>query len=90
MVTTSTNGIIQNNVIGLDVDGDTAIPNTSYGINVTGSSDFSVSGNTISGNTGSGMRMANGTTGFHIYNNRIGVGQFSNINLGNTNHGIFK
>ena len=90
VVTTSTNGIIQNNVIGLDVDGDTAIPNTSYGINVTGSSDFSVSGNTISGNTGSGMRMANGTTGFHIYNNRIGVGQFSNINLGNTNHGIFK
>ena len=85
----STNGNISNNLIGLDVDGDTAMPNTSYGINVTGSSDFSVYGNTISGNTGSGLRMANGVTDFNIYNNRIGLGKYSDIALGNSNHGIY-
>lgn len=89
VVANSANGTITDNIIGLDVDGDTALPNTSYGINVTGSSSFEISDNTISGNIGSGIRLANGVTGFNLHSNRIGLGAYSNIDLGNTNHGMY-
>ena len=89
VVASSSNGKITKNLIGLDVDGDTALPNTSYGISVTESTDFIISNNTISGNTGSGIRLANGVTGFNIHSNRIGLGKYANIDLGNTNHGIY-
>ncbi len=56
---------------------------------MTESTDFIISNNTISGNTGSGIRLANGVTGFNIHSNRIGLGKFANIDLGNTNHGIY-
>jgi parallel beta-helix repeat protein len=71
------------------VDGDTALPNTAYGINAVESTDFVISSNTISGNTGSGIRMATGVSGFTVHSNRIGLGKISNIDLGNSNHGIY-
>jgi CSLREA domain-containing protein len=90
MVISSSSSItVENNVIGLDVDGDTIIGNTAYGINITSSSDTTISNNVISGNTGSGIRMADGTTTVTLTKNRIGVGEFTNANLGNTNHGIY-
>ncbi len=89
IVGNSTNGTVANNIVGLDVDGNTAMPNLSYGINIFGSSFFTVTDNTVSANTGSGIRLSDGSTAINIYDNRIGVGVFSNMDLGNTNHGIF-
>jgi CSLREA domain-containing protein len=80
--------VIQNNIIGLDIDGDTAMPNISYGVSLSNVSTVDFSGNVVSANTGSGLRLYNGTTGVSLKDNRIGLGAFSNLDLGNTNHGI--
>jgi CSLREA domain-containing protein len=89
VVTGSTDVTISDNLIGLDVDGDTVLGNTSYGINISGSSVLTIDNNTVSGNTGSGIHLSSGTAEIVLTDNRIGVGASSLVDLGNTNHGIY-
>jgi hypothetical protein len=82
---------IRNNYIGTDVNGSSAIGNTT-GILVNTSTLFTIGGNAanqgnvISGNT-VGIAITGGT-GPNIYGNKIGVAADGVSALGNTSHGI--
>ncbi|MEM8907344.1 MAG: right-handed parallel beta-helix repeat-containing protein, partial [Bacteroidota bacterium] len=90
---TATGNSIQNNLIGLNANGDAAIPNTDCGIalftNVTNTQiggKNANEGNVISGNADDGMCIQGATT--TIEGNKIGTNQAGTAVLGNTNHGI--
>ncbi len=79
---------VQNNTIGLDVDGDTALANSGNGVYLSNSDNTSVSGNTISKNTLSGVLIDGGSTGTNLQTNRIGISRSGALSLGNSNDGV--
>ena len=89
--------IVQGNLVGTDVTGTAAIPNSSIGIAVT-SPDNVIGGsaagarNVISGNDGPGIQLGittgTHTTGNHVEGNLIGTDVTGSVALGNGSDGI--
>lgn len=88
-VANSTDVTVSNNVAGLDIDGDTLLPNQGYGLTIITSSAVVVNNNVFSGNTGGGILINDGSTDVTITDNRIGVGEFTTVDLGNNGYGIY-
>lgn len=93
-VTSANGNTIQLNKIGLDKNGTAAIANGQAGIKIDGDVLNTVIGgtslgNTISGNTGSGININTvGSTGTTIYGNTIGLQTDNTTALGNAQAGI--
>jgi CSLREA domain-containing protein len=91
--TQSNNNIIQGNFIGTDKTGAAALPNSRRGISLNGASNNTIGGsaagqaNVISGNTGDGIDIPQGTENV-IRGNRIGVAANGTSPLGNGAFGI--
>ncbi len=79
------NSVLQN-VIGLCVMGDAAIPNNA-GVVVRYGKDAVVGGNTISGNINSGIELSE-TSANRVYGNLVGTDVTGSLPLGNMAHGI--
>ena len=92
----SNNNSIKGNLIGVGPDGTTVIPNTGYGINIEDGSSGNIIGGTnpadrniISGNTTSGVRLAeSGTTNNVVLGNYIGLDVAGTLDRGNTIDGV--
>jgi parallel beta-helix repeat protein len=84
--------IIQGNLIGTSITGNSPIPN-GRGISLTGTTDFLIGGpdtgqgNVVSGNTGEGIFVTNGS-GCKIQGNRIGTNAAGTESLANQ-YGIY-
>ena len=93
---------VQNTLIGVGLDGNTAMGNRNHGIHITERSHRNLIGtldpltgipldqqfsNVISGNGGSGIHV-NGGDNHRIANNRIGTNAKGSSDLGNGGHGI--
>jgi parallel beta-helix repeat protein len=85
----SDNNTVINNIIGLDVDGDTNLGNTGVGVYINGSTNTIVSSNTISENSSHGVRISNSATGNLIQSNRIGLSRTGSVALGNGGSGVY-
>ncbi len=95
----STNNHIACNFIGTNADGSAALPNLSHGLRLNNGSpnntigtdgdgeDDAFEGNLVSGNGGSGVRLAGGNSNI-VAGNFIGTNRAGTQALGNTNHGI--
>ena len=92
----SNTNTIDNNLIGTDITGNTALPNKTYGVylaenntgNIIGTAAL---GNVISGNTGFGIRLTDfgtGNSGTIIEGNKIGL-SLSGAALGNDSSGVW-
>lgn len=92
---TPSSAIIQGNLIGTDVNGVVAIPNTSNGIQLPSSTGTLIGGtsagarNVISGNHASGIRLTAGANSGRIEGNYIGVNRLGIGALGNIENGVF-
>jgi hypothetical protein len=86
--------IIQGNLIGTDVNGVVAIPNTN-GIQLPASDGTIIGGtsaearNVISGNRENGIRLGSGASSGLIEGNYIGLNRLGTRALGNTANGVF-
>jgi hypothetical protein len=88
---------IQNNIIGLDITGNFALPNEEHGvyaqdINIIIGGNQSGEGNLISSNHGSGIQIENRTAllfSATIIGNKIGTNVDGNQKLGNTFNGVY-
>ncbi|MGB7327719.1 MAG: Ig-like domain-containing protein [Rubripirellula sp.] len=88
--------LIQGNLIGVDLSGENAIPNASFGISIRsannligGLSDFG-QGNVLSGNTRHGIAIAGATaTDNVIAGNLIGTNASGTAGVGNGSFGIY-
>jgi len=76
-----------NNIIGADLTGTTAVPNLSYGIQVSATHNR-IERNLISGNKNNGINLFKGSAQNAINKNRIGLQADGNSALGNENSGI--
>ncbi|HEX3086578.1 MAG TPA: hypothetical protein VHP99_18730, partial [Pyrinomonadaceae bacterium] len=87
--------IIQGNLIGTDVTGGVALPNTRDGIGMPSSAGTVIGGpsaaarNIISGNHVNGIRLDAGANSNRIEGNYIGLNRFGTGALGNTGNGVF-
>ncbi|MBD3360375.1 hypothetical protein GF366_01080 [Candidatus Peregrinibacteria bacterium] len=83
---------INNNKIGVDITGDTAIANGNSGIDtnvsLTDGVNWTVDNNVISGNTDDGVSIDDGTSAV-ITNNYIGTDHDGDASIGNGNDGLF-
>jgi CSLREA domain-containing protein len=83
------NNTVRYNIIGLDVDGDTDLGNTGNGVYINGSTNTTVSNNTISENSSNGVRISNIATDNTIQSNKIGLSQSGSVALGNGASGVY-
>ncbi len=79
--------LVMNNIIGADLTGTTAVPNLSYGIQISATHNR-IERNLISGNKNNGINLFKGSTQNVIIKNRIGLQADGNSALGNENSGI--
>ena len=89
--TDSDNIQIDNNYIGTDLNGVTALPNGNGGVflGATNNSNIGSSGrNIISGNSGNGIEVSNSATQVTIEDNYIGLDVTGTVDLGNDGDGI--
>ncbi len=90
---TGTGNTILGNYIGVDKNGNTALPNTTHGVLIQlGASGNTIGGttiaarNVISGNAASGVNVTGtGSTSNKIFGNYIGIGADGSTDLGNDN-----
>ena len=81
--------LIQGNFVGLNSAGTAALSNPGVGIELNNyAHDNAIDGNVISGHANFGILSFMNATRTTITNNRIGIGAFSDINLGNRQKGI--
>ncbi|MFO0804036.1 MAG: hypothetical protein U0791_13060 [Gemmataceae bacterium] len=93
----SHDNIVQGNYIGVAIDGMSQLANAENGVFIQLGSNANTiggttagSGNVISGNTGSGVRLeGSGTSGNILASNLIGVAADGATALGNTENGIY-
>jgi parallel beta-helix repeat protein len=81
------NNLVMNNIIGADLTGMTAVPNLSYGVQVSATHNR-IERNLISGNKNNGITLFKGSAQNVIIKNRIGLKADGNSALGNENSGI--
>jgi len=85
---------VTGNYVGLDNSGENAIEGQSQGIRISGGSDHKITGNTISGNEGYGVRIDNsvqsgaGAENVVVSGNMIGPDPSGLVNIGNVRDGI--
>ncbi len=79
--------LIADNFIGTTGDGEAALGNSRHGIFIESATTTVVKENVVSSNAGTGVVISNGAEHI-IYNNRIGIAKFSNMPLGNQQHGV--
>jgi Domain of unknown function (DUF4347)/Cadherin domain/Right handed beta helix region/Laminin G domain len=91
----SQNNRVQGNFIGTDIGGANALGNSTSGVGFWGAGTGNVlgggqagAGNLISGNAGSGVLVANGSTGVVIQGNTIGLRVDGNSVLANGQSGV--
>jgi CSLREA domain-containing protein len=90
----SNNNRIMGNLVGTDLAGTSALPNTHYGINISGGNGNVVGGtvvgarNVLSGNVGAGVTLDGDTTNNLVQGNYIGVDVTGTAAIGNGNQGI--
>ncbi|MCB1639820.1 MAG: right-handed parallel beta-helix repeat-containing protein, partial [Thiothrix sp.] len=84
----STGALIENNIIGLNAAGTTAVANEARGLYIQDSDNALVQNNTISGNTGVGVILYGLTDGVTLTGNRVGVALGSLDAVGNGGDGI--
>lgn len=85
---TAAGNFVEGNWIGLNLDGDSVIPNGNDGIEVQ-SPDVTVLNNTIAGHSQDGVRISGANaTGAVITGNQIGTSADGTITLGNAGYGI--
>ncbi len=91
------NVVVQDNFVGVDSLGNSAIANGSFGIGIVNGPDSNrIARNVVAGNAGHGIQVggfANATTTFWaegnlVYANLVGVGADGTTALGNGGHGI--
>ncbi|MGB7347679.1 MAG: right-handed parallel beta-helix repeat-containing protein [Pirellulaceae bacterium] len=91
----ATNNSLYGNMIGVNLSGDTPIPNGSFGVQLSGSSNNTIGGtgpyerNVVSGNDRSGIVLSSGSSSNDIVNNSIGVDVTGMIEVGNGGNGLF-
>ena len=86
IVTTATGTTIRNNLIGVNVDGDHAMPNALNGILMNpGSSGTSIVDNVVSGNTADGVFVHSQAS---LTGNRIGIAASSDVAVPNHGDGV--
>ena len=90
------NGIyntLTGNIIGLNRDGDEAVPNGGAGIMIDDGQTINIGdvtlGNIISGNGTHGIASTNTTQRIYIYNNKIGVMADGQTPAPNSGHGVY-
>lgn len=90
-ISNTSNAILRNNNIGLNLAATAALPNGSGGINSNLSNSFTIGdasgGNIIAGNGGPGISLSNSTL-YNMARNRIGTNASTATGLGNQGHGI--
>ena len=85
---------IIDNMIGVDVEGDTALPNSGDGIDINdgfatiGQGATAAQTNVIGGNGASGVRLGLNTSDASIRDNYIGTNAANSTTIGNTLHGV--
>ncbi|NND97431.1 MAG: cadherin-like domain-containing protein, partial [Pirellulaceae bacterium] len=91
---TAARNIVRGNLIGLDATGDTPLANAGSGVVIISARENTIGGtgandaNTISGNSGQGIRIENGfSQGNQVQGNLIGTNATGAV-LGNGSHGI--
>jgi uncharacterized repeat protein (TIGR01451 family) len=90
----ATGTIVQNNLIGVALDGQTALGNGGDGIVVADGPDTQIGGlgvhaaNVIGANHGDGINVKGNTTGLWLQGNFIGTDATAQLNLGNHDNGI--
>ena len=91
---TTADNRLENNVVGLDRDGASALPNAHDGVVVDGAPGTVIGGaaglgNTISGNGNDGVEILNaGSDGALVAGNTIGLGTDGETAIGNGRHGV--
>ena len=91
---TTADNRLENNVVGLDRDGASALPNAHVGVVVDGAPGTVIGGgaglgNTISGNGNDGVEILNaGSDGALVAGNTIGLGTDGETAIGNGRHGV--
>ena len=86
IVSTATNTTIRNNLIGVNADGDHAMPNALNGILMNpGSSGTSIVDNVVSGNTNDGVFVHSQAS---LTGNRIGIAASSDVAVPNHGDGV--
>lgn len=84
----STNTLIDENIIGLGSDGETALGNGSHGVQLYNGANLSVvTNNVVSDNTRHGISIEN-ATGNRVEGNKIGTNESGTIAIGNDDNGI--
>jgi len=88
--------LVQGNLIGTDVSGNTALGNATFGVVIRGASNNTIGGtaagarNVISANAGDGVRIDEGTArGNLVHGNFIGTDASGMNPLGNTGSGVY-
>jgi parallel beta-helix repeat protein len=84
----TSNTRIENNLVGLATDGDTAMGNTQAGIELSGTSGAVVHNNIVSANKTRGVHLINSATSTTISNNTIGLNEAGTTKRGNGYFGI--
>lgn len=85
----TTTSSVTGNYIGLDVDGNEDLGNTSHGVRINGSTLNTVSSNVIANNGGSGVYLSGSADTNTIQSNQIGQSDGGGLALGNGGHGIY-
>ena len=98
-VLSSQNNVIQGNYIGVNPAGTAALPNTSYGIYLNGSSNITIggvtsavgtgAGNVISGNSSGGIVVSSGSNDNVLRGNIVGANAAGTARVSNGAYGIF-
>jgi uncharacterized repeat protein (TIGR01451 family) len=87
--------VVQGNLIGVNLTGNSALPNASHGLQIgstlssAGTSGNIVRLNVIAGNPGAGIFVGRNASDNDFIDNFIGIGSTSTIVIGNGSHGIF-
>ncbi|KAA1259023.1 Dockerin type I repeat protein [Rubripirellula obstinata] len=91
----TTENVVSGNTIGLNLQGNSPVPNGGHGVFVNNASSNAIGGggiigfgNLISGNTASGISVTGESDSTFVWDNRIGVDATGTIAIGNGQHGL--
>ncbi len=88
IATAADNQTIEGNKVGTDVNGNADLGNEDHGIFLSGASNCTVDQNLTSGNTLSGISIADESTGNLVRGNKIGTNEAGDTEIENSQQGI--